>query len=208
MSEIGTYNDRLNSDWDFKMTEMGRFERGEGDVRDALEAVTDRLSELAVPYAVLGGMALQAHGYNRFTTDVDVLIDRDSLAMIHEALSGRGYLPVFAGSKNLRDTVRKVPIEFVIAGDYPGDGKPKPVAFPKPQDASVEIEGIRFVTLPKLVELKLASGMTNELRAKDLGDVIELITTLELPPGFGEQLDPFVRGRFVDLAEKVAASRQ
>jgi hypothetical protein len=53
--------------------------------------------------------------------------------------------------------------------------------------------------LPKLVELKLASGMTNPGRLKDLADVMELIKVLNLPAHFADQLDPFVRDKFKEL---------
>jgi hypothetical protein len=47
--------------------------------------------------------------------------------------------------------------------------------------------------------LKLASGMTNAGRIKDLGDVQELIKSLRLPRGFAERLNPYVRAKFVEL---------
>ena len=200
-----TYDQRLGADWDYAMSEIDRLDRGETDVHRALEAIASRLNDLGIDYSVVGGMALFAHGYRRLTTDVDILIDPDSLPKIHAALDGLGYLPLFAGSKNLKDTVRGVPIEFLLAGGYPGDGKEKPVAFPSPAEASVEINGIRFLSLEKLVELKLASAMSNELRAKDLGDVIELIRVRRLAADFGDRLDPFVRDRFVELVGKIEA---
>jgi hypothetical protein len=93
-----------------------------------------------------------------------------------------------------------VKIEFLITGQFPGDGKPKPVAFPDPSQVSVEIDGIRYLNLPKLIELKLASGMTGGLhRQKDITDVIELIKALQLPAGVADQLDPFVRDKFLEL---------
>jgi len=33
-----------------------------------------------------------------------------------------------------------VRIEFLVSGQYPGDGKPKPVAFPDPADVAVKID--------------------------------------------------------------------
>ena len=54
------------------------------------------------------------------------------------------------------------------------------------------------------MELKLASG-TAAHRMKDLGDVQELIRTLSLPREFGEKLDPYVRGKFYELWDGVAA---
>jgi hypothetical protein len=69
---------------------------------------------------------------SRFTEYVDILVGRDDLKRIHEKLEGRGYVPPFPGSKNLRDAQTGVRIEFLVTGAFPGDGKPKPVAFPEP----------------------------------------------------------------------------
>jgi hypothetical protein len=92
-----------------------------------------------------------------------------------------------------------VKIEFLLAGDFPGDGKPKPVAFPEPEAAGVESDGIRYLNLDSLIELKLASGMTAVGRLRDLADVLELIKTLKLPANFGERLNPYVREKFDEL---------
>jgi len=165
----------------------------------ALHKVAFRLKELGIPYAVVGGMALFRHGVRRFTEDVDLLVKKDDLKMIHDKLEGRGYLPPFANSKHLRDTELGVKIEFLTTGDYPGDGKPKPVSFPEPLAVSFETDGIRYINLPRLVELKLASGMTNPGRLKDLSDVLEVIKILDLPSDFANQLDAFVRGKFEEL---------
>ncbi len=148
-------------------------------------------------------MALVAHGYDRTTTDVDILLTVDGLKRVHEALEGLGYVPPFAGSKQLRDTATGVRIEFLVSGQYPGDGKPKPIAFPDPQDTATEILGIRYIGLPNLLELKLASGMTNAGRLKDLADVQELIRLLKLPRSTAERLDPYVREKFFELWDAV-----
>src|SRR5207248_6598475 len=61
----------------------------------------------------------------------------------------------FKGSKQLRDTAAGVRIEFLVSGQFPGDGKPKPVAFPDPSGGTIEMNGIPVLRLPELVELKL-----------------------------------------------------
>jgi hypothetical protein len=78
----------------------------------------------------------------------------------------------FPGSKGLRDTGHGVAIDILITGEYPEDGQPKPVAFPHPSDAAVEGERFRVLALPRLVELRLASGMTAPHRLKDPADVL------------------------------------
>jgi hypothetical protein len=165
-----------------------------------LHTITAKLNELGIAYAVAGGMALVAHGYDRTTVDVDILVSADGLQKIHQKLEGLGYLSPFAGSKSLRDTTTKVKIEFLTTGGFPGDGKPKAIAFPDPIDVSVEIDGIRFLRLETLIDLKLASGMTGGVnRLKDLADVVELIKVLKLPEDFDQRLNPYTREKFAEL---------
>ena len=163
----------------------------------SLERITKRLDGIGVAYAICGGMALFQHGYRRFTEDVDLLVTRESLQLIHEKLEGLGYLPPFAGSKNLRDTDTGVKIEFLVTGDYPGDGLPKPVAFPDPKDVVEMIDGIPCLRLSTLIELKLTSGMA-AWRLKDLADVQEMIRVLNLPLEMSEQLNPYIAQSYRD----------
>lgn len=198
-SGIIPYEQRLDADLNFALLEGSMHFDESNSVHKALRRIARRLDELGVPYAVAGGMALFFHGYRRFTEDVDILVTRDGKDRAQEALTGLGYIPPSRGSKNLRDTEAGVRIEFLIAGDYPGDGKPKPIAFPNPSEVATDINGIQFLQLSTLIELKLASGMTNPRRAKDLVDVQELIATLGLPESLAEQLHPFVQPKFREL---------
>lgn len=180
---------------------------GRSAVQDALRRVCARLTEAGVPFAVAGGMALFFHGFRRFTEDIDILVTRAGLAELHRQLDGLGYVPPFTGSKNLRDTELGVRIEFIVAGDYPGDGKPKAVAFPDPADVTTQIDGMPFLTLPALVELKLASGQSSPGRLKDLGDVEELIRVKSLPREYATELNESVRALFEQLWDGVREAR-
>jgi len=81
------------------------------------------------------------------------------------------------------------------------------VSFPVPADASTEIDGVQIVTLEKLIELKLASGMTAPDRLKDLADVQELIKVRGLTSGFVERLNPYVREQYLKLFRAVDQAR-
>jgi hypothetical protein len=194
-----TYEQRLknNREWALQEGSM-HFER-DNAVHNTLRKITRRLEELGIPYALVGGMAMFFHGYERFTKDVDLLVTREGLEEIHRRLDGLGYVPPFTGSKQLRDAEYGVRVEFLVTGDYPGDGKPKDVAFPHPDEASTVIEGVRCIQLPKLIELKLASGMTNPGRVFDIGDVQKMISVLDLPEDLASQLHPFVREKYREL---------
>jgi hypothetical protein len=193
------YRARLRSDRRWAREEVDLFFGRENEVYKSLRRIVDRLESLGVPYALVGGLALNEHGYERLTTDVDLRVTAEGLRIIHENLEGLGYVPPFAGSKHLMDTTSGVRIEFLVTGQFPGDGKPKPVVFPDPAEEAVEIDGIRVLSLPKLIDLKLASGLSNERRGQDIIDVQKLIESLKLSAAFAETLDPSVRPKFLDL---------
>jgi hypothetical protein len=192
------------------LQEVDEFFMKTGPVHETLRALASRLPRENIAYAVIGGMAVALHGLVRPTQDVDLLLTREGLERFHEQLAGRGYVPLFPGArKHFRDAATGVKVEMVTAGEYPGDGRPKPVAFPDPQEASVEVDGINVLVLPKLIELKLASGLSAEHRTlRDLADVQLLIETLRLPLGLGEQLDPSVRGEYARLWDIVRRARE
>jgi hypothetical protein len=194
-----TYEQKLDRDRRWALLEGSMHFEKESAVHKALQRIAQKLDELGIAYAVAGGMALFFHGYRRFTEDVAVLVTPEGLHEIHSRLEGLGYVPPFEGSKNLRDADSGVRIEFLVVGDHPGDGKPKPVAFPNPDTCRVEMDGIQFLQLPALIELKLASGMTNPGRIRDLADVQELIVLLRLSEGFAKQLNPYVRDKYREL---------
>ncbi len=196
-----TYEQLLSGSTGWAMDEGSQFFEGHGRVHQALRKIAKRLDGLGIDYAIVGGMALVHHGYQRFTSDVDILITREDRDRLHREVEGLGYLPPFSGSKDLRDTDLGVRIEFLTTGDFPGDGKPKPVAFPEPGTVSELDEGVRYITLPALVTLKLASGMTNTGRLKDLADVQELIKLKQLPRSFGDQLPEYVRTKYFEIWE-------
>ena len=184
------------------------FFQGESEVQKSLRRITGRLNALGIDYAVVGGMALFLHGFRRFTEDVDILVTREGLQRLHEALEGSGYRPPFPNSKNLRDTENGVPIKFLVAGEFPGDGKAKPVAFPEPGSVVTERNDIRILNLEALIELKLASGMSGGIgRLKDIADVVEVIKMLDLPETIADRLNPFVSERYRELWQEIDAAR-
>lgn len=201
------YERRLRNNLDALLQEASQFYMSEGDVHKALRRLTRRLDEETIPYALIGGMALAAHGWVRMTQDVDILLTPAGLSAFHERLVGRGYTPAFPGAQRIfRDVDTGVRIEVITTGEFPGDGKPKPVAFPDPTTASTEREGIRVVTLERLIELKLASGMSAANRLRDLADVQDLINALKLPQDLADRLDPSVRNKYRELWNSVQSA--
>jgi hypothetical protein len=176
-----------------------RFFMGDADVHRALVKLIAALEEAGIPYAIAGAMALNEYGYRRVTTDVDVLLTAAGLAELKARWLGRGYVEKFPGSKGLRDPENGVNIDILIAGDYPGDGKPKPVRFPDPAEVALRGERGAFLPLPRLIELKLASGLSAPHRLRDLADVLELVRATSAPRALADELDPSVRAKFLEL---------
>ena len=201
---ITDYEVRLRESFDATLREASEFFMGGGDVRKTMKRLAERLAAESIPYAVLGGMALGEYGYVRMTDDVDIVLTPRGLERFVSACVGRGYVPAFPGAtRAFRDSETRVRVEILVTGEYPGDGKPKPVAFPDPEDSATDIRGIRVIELPRLVELKLASGMTAPDRLRDLADVQELIRTEGLERSFATRLDESVREKFLELVASV-----
>lgn len=174
-----------------KYEEARRYFVGEGILNKTLARLSKDLEAHGIDYAVIGGAALLAHGYPRFTEGIDLVMTTEDRQKFRD---------------EWRSTASGVSIEVMKTGEFPGDGKPKPVSMPRPADASVEINGIKYVTLEKLIELKLASGISASDRLKDLADVQELIKFRQLDADFALKLDPYVRAKYLELEEAVRKS--
>lgn len=61
----------------------------------SVEAVVRALNAAGVPFLIVGGMAVNAHGYGRLTQDMDVVIDLapGTVRKVFAALAALGYRP-------------------------------------------------------------------------------------------------------------------
>lgn len=61
----------------------------------SIEAIVQSLNAAKVRYLIAGGLAVVAHGYVRFTADLDLILDfeTDNLQRALQALGGLGYQP-------------------------------------------------------------------------------------------------------------------
>jgi len=178
---------------------LGAYFMSKSPVHAAAQEISRLLEESGIPYAIAGAVSLAVHGFVRATEDVDIILTREGLEKFKAQWLGRGYADLRPGGKSVRDTRNGVKIDFLLTGEFPGDGLPKPVAIPEPGKASIAGEKYRVLSLPSLVELKLASGMTAPHRMQDLTDVMRLIHVARIPRELSEQLDPYVREKFLEL---------
>jgi hypothetical protein len=172
---------------------------GQSEAQLALYKLAAILEADGLPYAIIGAFALNEYGHRRVTVDVDLVMREEHLAAFNRKYLGKGYAERVPGTGKLFDTEHGVNIDVLSTGRFPGDDKPKPIAFPDP--AVVALRGQRFALLPmpRYIELKLASGMVAPHRGRDLVDVQDLIKSAALPKSVAEELHPWVREKFLEL---------
>jgi len=182
-------------------------------VAAAAVRLTAALEAASIPHALAGAVACHAYGHRRATEDVDVLVNAETLPALVDTLHGAGWVPRYAAAKrSWRDAAERVDVDVLLSGEFPGDGLPKPVAFPRVDGAegftwARARGGARVLDLVALVAIKLASAASAPHRLKDAADVSALIEAQALPREFAVELDVSVRPLFVKLWEDVQRKR-
>ncbi len=94
-----------------------RFFMGEGILNDTLRRVAKDLENHQIDYSVIGAVALNQHGYRRFTEDINLLLTKEGLESLQKELVGLGYRPAFQGAtKKFRTTEENVTVEINYGG--------------------------------------------------------------------------------------------
>jgi hypothetical protein len=177
--------------------EISMFFDGKDEVHKTLRRLVRRLEKASIPYAVLGGMAVFAHRYRRTTHDVDVLLTDAGLAEFRRLFVPKYYQNVPGRSRRFVDKRNKKKIDILVAGRFPGSGKPGPIAFPDPSDVKQSIQNVQVVDLATLIQLKLAAR-----RHQDLADVVNLIKHNGLDESFLGKLHPSLHRDYIECLEE------
>ena len=155
----------------------------------SFEAIAKALDEADVRYIVAGGLAVNAHGYLRYTKDMDIVLNlvTDNILRTFSALNDLGYkpnVPVTAeqfadpaqrnrwirdkGMQVLQlwcDAHRETPIDIFVEEPFDFE-KEYNNAMIKPLYGAIDV---RFVSAETLIEMKQKAG-----RAQDLIDIEHL----------------------------------
>jgi hypothetical protein len=158
----------------------------------SFEALAAVLEAAGVRYLVAGGLAVGAHGYLRFTKDVDIVIQLipDNIERTFSALTSLGYRPIvpvtmaqFAdqalreswirdkGMQVLQfwsDAHRETSVDVFVNEPFPFDQEYQR-ALVKPLHDALPV---RFVSLDTLLRMKQEAG-----RPQDLADIQQLQST-------------------------------
>ncbi len=171
---------------------------GTDAVHRAMKNIAAAFDTAGIQYAIVGGMAVNAHRHARTTKDVDFLVSAAGLAAIRAMVTQGRFLAVPGRSRRFIDPVTNLSFDILVTGGFPGSGEPGPIAYPDPADVSQLIDDIRVVDLPTLIQLKLAAG-----RYQDFGDVVSLIRENLLDESFQQRLAQSIRADFIECLEEV-----
>jgi hypothetical protein len=181
-----------------RLKEIDMFFQGRGSVHKTMRRLVRKLEKAKIPYAIVGGMAVNAHRYQRTPGDVNVLLTAEGFAEFRRRFVDKDYGLVPGRKKRFVDQASQVTLDVLVTGHFPGTGRPGPVAYPDPAEVSESIDDIRVVNLGTLIQLKLAAR-----RHRDFGDVVELIRVQGLDKSFAERLDPSLRQDYVECLEEM-----
>lgn len=152
---------------------------------------------------VAGGWADWRHGYiGRVTQDVDIVLPSDRIDDFQRMASVSGFdvlAPPAGRWPKLMHRETGIQVDVLPKGGRPGTpARPAPTTISHPSAMGAARGSLRYITLPALVELKLAAA-----RLRDEADVVELAR--ENPDRLDEvrrhlaSIDPRYASRFDEL---------
>jgi hypothetical protein len=151
---------------------------GTSGLEQTARSAAAALAHFDIPHLLVGGLAVQEHGYHRVTLDVDLVVPDvlEAVEFLTADLSGP-FARVTGCEDRVQDRRNGVFVDLLPAGRVLRSGCGVP--FPVP---TVVSEQPRFVSLEQLISLKLDSWANNPTRRlKDKADVVELIQARRLP---------------------------
>jgi hypothetical protein len=169
---------------------------------DTLKRFTAAMSQAGIEYRVIGGMAVFLHVNEkntmaaRLTNDIDVAVDRSSLAAISRAVEPFGFtyrhaagvdMLVDTSKPKARSAVHLIFVREKVRPEYP---EPVPDFSPVPKTA----DGVLIAPVAALVTMKLTSFRDKDrVHIRDM-DGVGLIT-----PEIEAQLPELLHGRLQEV---------
>jgi hypothetical protein len=119
-----------------RLKEIDMFFQKRSPQHKTMRRLARRLQKAGIPYAIMGAMAVNAHGAERTTRDVDVLLTAEGLECFRREFVGDAYVQVEGRPRRFVERKSGVGVDCLVTGRYPGSGEPGPFAFPDPSEAS------------------------------------------------------------------------
>ena len=180
-----------------------RIERAVEKVKERLRRVSKALNEAEVPYAVIGGNAVQHwvaqvdESVVRNTRDVDIILNESDLDRAIEALEKVGFIYRHAASVSMfldgPDAKARDAVHVIFAGKKVREEYPEPV--PEISDY-VLMEEAKTLPLVELVKLKLTS-----FRRKDQVHILDMISIGIINDAWLSMFSPELQVRLQELLD-------
>jgi len=158
------------------------------------------LAHYDIPHLIVGGLAVQEHGYPRVTLDVDIVVPDvlEAVEFLTADVSGP-FVRVPDCDDRLVDRRNQVKIDLLPAGKVVKRGCQVP--FPVPQTVA---ERPQIIGLAELISLKLDSWANSpSRRLQDKTDVIQLISRRNLPRDLS--VAPAIQGVYLETWDALKA---
>ena len=173
---------------------------GTSGLERTARAAASTLAHHGVAHLIVGGLAVQEHGYPRLTLDVDIVVPDvlDALELLTADLSGP-FVRVPGLQDRVKDSRNGTMVDLLPGGRVLRTGCKVP--FPEP---SAVADVPRIVGIEDLISLKLDSWNGSPLRrVKDKADVVELISRRNLPRDLA--VAPVVRNLYLEIWDGLKA---
>jgi len=140
-----------------------------------VKAIDHLLVALGCEAVIAGDWAVWHHGYvGRVTQDIDIVLPKDRIEEFLRlaSLSGFEVLPRPEGRwSKIKHKDTDTEVDLLPEGGRPGSAsRPAPTMIGHPATLGAAGPALRYISLPALIELKLAAG-----RPRDESDVAELV---------------------------------
>lgn len=169
-------------------------------VREVALDASARLTRRGVPHALVGGLAVQAHGFERYTKDVDLLVPSHRPEVLKEVRGGVALdfrPPLFRGTSYTR---RGVVIDLIQPAD------PRTLFLDAELRLPDSAADVPVARVEAIVAMKLLGG-----RAQDDADVVRLLhagAAARAVRNYLEAHAPRLLARFERLARRAARERR
>jgi hypothetical protein len=149
---------------------------------DSFTAIVAALEDAGVRYLVAGGMAVNAHGYLRFTKDLDIVVELvpENIERAFAALGGVGYHPSvpvtssqFADQRIRESWIAEKGMTVLNFWSDEHRETPVDVFVAMPFDFETEFRSalakglgsltVRFISIPTLISMKRVAGRPQDL---------------------------------------------
>jgi hypothetical protein len=137
-------------------------------ILEQLHKIHSLLVQNGIDAAIIGGLALGAHGVQRFTNDIDFLVDGAQRLKLKQLMLGNGFT-LFAESSEVIQFAGEIPVDVLCAN--------RPVSVALLQQAQLDPHlNIKVISAEGLIGLKIQAYCNDPKRElRDKADIAALV---------------------------------